>query len=125
MNRVIKFRAWDGARQTMASVESVRFGMDGSAKTIIISLTYSEAKDRLMDGESGHLMQFTGLMDKNDREIYEGDLVKNPEYYGEEATTVVLSNGAWRPLELDYSETNQWEVIGNIYENPELLTEEV
>jgi len=78
------------------------------------------------------LMQFTGLKDKNGVEIYEGDIIK--EYFGAEGK-VEFIYGCFvvdlldeKPRELsslimaDFG--NKVEVIGNIYENPELLKDE-
>ncbi len=65
------------------------------------------------------VIQFTGLLDKHGKEIYEGDILKNS--YRAELTIV-----KWRDLEAQYSiggyQKETVEIIGNIYENPELLT---
>src|SRR5690554_5619347 len=74
------------------------------------------------------LMQFTGLYDKHQKPIYEGDIVS---YFGLKYE-VLFKNGAFGWMEdgafysfneMDRSEVNKFEIIGNIYENPELLEE--
>ena len=78
------------------------------------------------------LMQFTGLLDKNSVEIYEGDIVKAPDGVWEVQIRdledgVCLINDAKETGSLDYIDgeysLTECEVIGNIYENPELLTQ--
>jgi len=86
--------------------------------------------------------QFTGLKDKNGREIYEGDIIEC-EYYPNLPTTKNLKSLIWHGIveyamdasfhvykipdrmshAVNYSGSaiKRWEVIGNIYENPELL----
>lgn len=76
------------------------------------------------------LLQYTGLKDKNNKEIYEGDIVHSKWVdiecqCGEEYTGIITyEKGAfWLQTTLDGYDTNWLEVIGNIHENPELLEE--
>lgn len=84
------------------------------------------------------LMQFTGLHDRNGKEIYEGDILQNTkhsnqlvEVYWQGCTTnnahwIKWGGWAFRKVQNDGNFTfavydNEIEVIGNIYENPDLL----
>lgn len=83
------------------------------------------------EGEESILMQYTGLKDKNGKEIYEGDIVKT--YESNIICEVIFSEGAmfmlrWNDKKWGNNEYHHYgvgafilEVIGNIYENPELL----
>lgn len=120
--REIKFRAWDGKRmQYWDSLACASI----SVPELFISL------------EFGSLMQYTGLKDKNGKEIYEGDIVKtinDYETYGMQAgeiNEVYFAFGGFR-LKPKYrkgakgfwlEDGNDVEIIGNIYENSELLKE--
>ena len=63
------------------------------------------------------LMQYTGLTDKNGKEIYEGDIVK----WGKIIEKVEMKDGCWSMVLGTIVEEFNLEVIGNIYENPELI----
>jgi uncharacterized phage protein (TIGR01671 family) len=75
----------------------------------------------------GIWMQYAGLKDKNGKEIYEGDIISMTEYGMHKNFTVEFKDGAFYPLVLEQwgccngFYNNDTEVIGNCYENPELL----
>jgi uncharacterized phage protein (TIGR01671 family) len=114
VNREIKFRAWDNELDCMNT--------DIQKETVLGE--WLEEKERFT------VMQYTGLKDKNGVEIYEGDILEHA--YGIKARVVfVVEHAAFLAhyiindnAEYDYLEESRMkdvEVIGNIYENPELL----
>lgn len=116
--REIKFRAW--IRQGEWNKEG-----DNQAYEMCYALAFEDFEplnDLLASVE--HLMQYTGFKDKNDTEIYERDIVKHKFGQGQ----VFDRNGCWfieMYQELGYTLKDTIEVIGNIYENPELISKEV
>lgn len=120
MSRTIKFRAFSG----ISMVEADEFTIDGDTGAVRLTSysSYGEPTE-LMD--SWTLMQYTGLKDKNGKEIYEGDILGwqwDANRNNDTATEVSWDalEGAWRGR----PRFNTWresEVIGNIHENPELL----
>ena len=114
MQREIKFRIYDPVEKRM----------DYSPETFTGWLNDNFVFDGYADGEEPVVMQFTGLTDKNGKEIYEGDILKHEtgglssiEY---EAPHFILRHHPEGGSDFP-APKNFFEVIGNIYENPELL----
>lgn len=133
----VKFRAWDKERKEYLSGGHVLLVVPqgrGERQTTLC-LDLFEHPDRYR--ERFDLEQFTGLHDKVEREIYEGDIIEIDHDLGEKSkTTVVFQDGGF-VVEDDFGEADlltvgwaieAWDaagdtytVIGNIHENPELL----
>lgn len=138
----IKFRAWNTEKQVMCDVIAIDF--ENKKVTIDIETNkdefyWPETEWKFADVE---LLQYTGLKDLNDCEIYEGDIVKTKIItlnlrrittlerngvvkFGDCNFYILESNNTINPLE-NYSvglvdTLSEIEVIGNIYETPEFL----
>lgn len=119
------FRAWDKLNNEMYVVEQINFDC-GEFESIGYGITFLRGADKI------ELMQSTGLKDKNGEEIFEGDVIRQvrtqPTTENETITGVVtMLEGAWLIMNdceqlasYLWSETDENEIIGNIYENPEL-----
>nr|DAY42623.1 MAG TPA: YopX protein [Caudoviricetes sp.] len=114
--RKIKFRAWDKLNKEMINFESINFQERRVYKDTVSYRKFNDIE----------LMQYTGLKDMKGKEIYEGDILF--ETFREEYFKVVFENGSFRVEVDEYSldledYANICEVVGNIYENPELMEE--
>lgn len=125
--RQIKFRCWDTLDKKMKRVFALDFA------EWWVATNYYGGEMGVCDGERNSfenkvtdrhiLMQYTGLNDKNDKEIYEGDVVLldddkrtyKVQYLLGGFGIVGRNSGLYRLTEFSV------EIIGNIYENPELL----
>lgn len=121
-----KFRAWDKRYKEIYLVDEVNWD-DGEFDYIGDAITFYRGAEEV------ELMQSTGLFDKNGKEVFEKDIL---DYNGRKV--IVKWHGSyasfiyefvdelqkrkteWQPLYLSYY---KFEVIGNVYENPELLEE--
>lgn len=124
--RELKFRVWSDADQEyMKGIQAV-YGCQ--------TPVYNDEGDRF------DIEQYTGLKDKNGKEIYEGDIIRNIEEVAPNKSKTyqvfykvdfavfdvapvdgkidILSGG------FNFASMTHYEVIGNIHENPELLEEE-
>lgn len=138
-NREIKFRAWDKKENKMQQVVQILYGHEASNYPLSVDF-FRSVKSRLI--KDIELMQYTGLKDKNGVEIYEGDIIdylgtfeSGDGYRGEikfdegvyyfmgkskiGRKAGVISSYVGLAHEKAYQHC---EVIGNIYENSELLT---
>lgn len=110
MNREIKFRAWSVYDQKM--FYDVQETYDSY---------WEQSFGSLLDNEDWFVMQYTGLKDKNGKEIYEGDILKGDEPGFNDVVVYKENKFILEPLGDDCIYWELTEVIGNIYENPELL----
>lgn len=114
--REIKFRAWDKENNVMFDV----FGFDIN-HVVAWQREGIDAKilNPTPERDNCILMQYTGLKDKNGVEIYEGDIISNTDFTGD---IYYSDRGTWDCASFILGGCNEKsEVIGNIYENKELL----
>lgn len=133
-NRPIKFRAWDKVNEKWLEIESIAIARNNMPTNI--TATNGNVYQIQNDGQI-ELVQFTGLLDANDVEIHEGDLLRpSHEKHHDKVGEVRAEPGGWQiftrrnwpdwyqdfPMRSVQFGDMQYEVIGNVYENPELLT---
>nr|DAI48678.1 MAG TPA: YopX protein [Caudoviricetes sp.] len=126
--REIKFRAW--VKDRKAIFEVILIDYVSKKVTYIVERTghlLNIRHDKFNDIE---LMQYTGLKDKNNKEIYDGDIIflhgsKYKVIFKTEGARFVLRNNEFE-LEITFINNNnkRMEVLGNVYENPELMEDE-
>src|SRR3990167_10197294 len=139
-NREIKFRAWDTRKQRMLIWGKINVSpvMTNENATVV----YERQGEEWRPNGDLELMQFTGLLDKNGKEIYEGDFLIDNDSEPMRHRIVWISDQAKFEIETLADEEGNWEclivdslgelvngknnvvdgfeIIGNIYENPEL-----
>lgn len=143
MNRTIKFRAWDKRIEKLYSWDEM--------SNDYIGVGSLDKLTAFTNTEEICLMQFTGLLDKNGKEIYEGDIIqvldrdwtdyekdtqKLVVYYSRDSYVLISLQGIeeikkdspdiYNPLWVEKAlykayGRDRFEIIGNIYSNPELL----
>jgi len=128
--REIKFRAWARRGEWEEDGEHQKFIMLGA--DVLAFEEFAPISELLQDVDDDfYLMQYTGRKDRNGKEIYDGDIGKSRsrllsslwEVYWDERVCQfrVCAN---HDRQFDKTHTIDWvdEIVGNIYENPELIT---
>jgi uncharacterized phage protein (TIGR01671 family) len=122
MSREIKFRAWDKIDDKLRQVININF----NTKEIILLNEYTK-ESYTRNFEDCVLMQYTGVEDKNGKEIYEGDIDQYGyvvTYVGDFGSGLDMNAGwylqrdnfeSWSELECN----EDIEIIGNVFNNPE------
>jgi|LakMenEpi03Aug12_release.lakeMendotaPanAssembly.Ray.scaffolds.fasta_scaffold13506_25 uncharacterized phage protein (TIGR01671 family) len=140
-NRIFKFRAWDNKeKKWLLGYDYPNLGGFSLTGEVVLFGEWGNVFDTFLFNKDGKkwedlkIMQYSGLLDKNQNPIYEGDIVNDEDngngivvfqsgcffmYYGADVTMEFLG------LKLDEFKRLQAkrtvEVVGNIYENPQLI----
>lgn len=124
--RELKFRVWDKTSEAWLN-DKISIALSGA-----ILFEWEPVNKALMWLEKELIfMQYTGLKDKNGKEIYEGDILEYPDSYvwtNEASIAEVIYwksmrlEGVWIDCYIDYDSFKNCEIIGNIHENHNLLT---
>ena len=124
-----RYRAWDTTNKEMFKDT---FSITESGQVVVVEQEDVMCPPDYVFVDNLVIMQSTGLKDKNGKEIFEGDIVKmSKDVYSEPTYYEVVRHrgGAYR-LESKQHGCELWlrhtdcEVVGNVYENPELLEDE-
>jgi uncharacterized phage protein (TIGR01671 family) len=126
--REIKFRTWAKKRKEMIHISDVRktpycLMLDLEGNLHDVAYNRDDEGDNVND--YFEIMRFTGLKDCEWKEIYEGDIIRHP-HTGEHWICEFKTGGFWAThpkdrYSINIGLTEGFTVVGNIYENPELL----
>ncbi|CAM3401017.1 YopX family protein [Pseudostreptobacillus hongkongensis] len=130
--RKIKFRAWDLDEKKTKTVNSIDFTND------LITVYDKESLEHVLSFGDVDLMQFTGITDVYDNGIYDGDIVEISSELSDETYNMIvefdedrasfvlipLNKDTTRTEYLSYYKKTDYQIIGNIYENKELLEQD-
>ena len=128
-----KYRAWHKTWEDMCKVKRIRFNDDGNVTRVLVKgrelvKGVNFGSDTRLD--EIELMQSTGLFDKNGKEVFVGDIIKCTrgclhEVYIEKEYGGTYIGGMpaiyLKGIREGYAWTGDEKIIGNVYQNPELL----
>ena len=119
------FRAWDGAKKEMFKDT---FAITESGQVVVVEQEFITSPPDYIFVDHLTIMQSTGLKDKNGKEIFEGDVLGTKDGVLNGVVEYRSDLGMWTNSLIRYNNferlcnvANSREIIGNIYENPELL----
>lgn len=122
--REIKFRAWCQESHFPTEFDQMLY----SEKYTSLADLFSEVERARQDGAKVTVMQFTGLHDKNTKEVFEGDILScghgqivSVEWGEQSAGWCISLQMAGEPYREPLENRMSFEVIGNVWENPELI----
>ena len=120
-----RYRAWDKIHKTMYEVDDI-MSIDFGKSKISVKTLFFEQTNRY-DFDDIVLMQSTGLRDKNDKEIFEGDIVDSTDGFLTGVIEFRVSLGMFVSYLVEYNNferlcniASSRKIIGNIWEHPEL-----
>jgi uncharacterized phage protein (TIGR01671 family) len=134
----VKFRCWNAVDEKMYKVLQIIFPFDGGDGFVYYEKFLSNGERRVvmqkLSDDDIILLQYTGLKDSDRKEIYEGDVVEHWQYNDEKMKEIIVVENLQDFLKFvgvrereygeDWSNGEEYiKVLGNIYENPELLKE--
>ena len=129
--REIKFRIWDIDERKFNVNETDRLGCGDTKKCMSERVDFENNSVEINADERYIFSEYTGLKDMREKEIYEGDILSNGN--NEKPYKIIFENGSFRAeFEGGFEEysfdlidvvAQGCEIVGNIYENPELLGE--
>ena len=122
----IKFRAWDKKIQQFIDAKEIVIN-DGK-----VFRNWQDYEDYIPDDNTIELVWFTGLVDKAGTDIFEGDIIQCTNHSVKKNGLVMMEQGMWNweyklgAVSWLWDVIGRWKgtVIGNRFENPELLKEE-
>ena len=120
-----RYRAWHKTWEEIGKVKRIRFDDEGNVTTVLFEGKIFGANEKIDEIE---LMQSTGFKDKNGKEIFEGDILTSQNYPVKGVVEFRTDLGLWVHYLKGYNYfeylgnvVGSKEIIGNIYENKELL----
>lgn len=128
--RDLKFRSWDkreGLQRMIYLNGFIPYGdgwRGGNPDYKFYQLYYGDKGCSSADAKDIEIMQYTGLKDKNGKEIYEGDIIESDYGIGTvefDQTTCRFTYSFSLDTDALWHYTKSAKVVGNIYENPELI----
>lgn len=124
MNREIKFRLWDERKKEWSFDRDFLLSLDGE---VLFNIGYGGKSKLDYSCRDQIICQFTGLKDKNGKEIYEGDILQAHVFGRTYTKECIFLDGVFTYKETIYDWDCladchlDWEVIGNIHENKDLI----